>query len=87
LSREAIMKVRIVGFIAGTAVALSLIVVPAFGTGGTADAGCKEFGQATSGPVKGVKGGWGPDTKANNAAGDPGVIADNVAGAKAALCD
>ena len=80
------MKARIVGFIAGTAVALSIIVVPAFGTGGTADAGCKAFGQATAEPVRGVPGGWGPDTKANNELGDPGVIANNVASTMAALC-
>jgi len=82
------MKTRIVGFIAGTAVALSLIVVPAFGTGGTADAkGCKEFGQATAEPLRGVPGGWGPESKAQNEAGPPGIIASNNEGAKAALCN
>ena len=80
------MKVRIVGFVAGVAFAVSLLVVPAFGTGGTADAaGCKEFGAATAAGAKGI--GWGKDTKAQNEAGPPGVIADNVAGAHDEFCD
>ena len=34
--------------------------------------------------AKGI--GWGADTKAQNEAGPPGIIANNVAGAKALLC-
>ncbi len=43
--------------------------------------GCQAFGHATRDGAP-----WGASTKAANAAGDPGVIAANTAGAHAAFC-
>ena len=72
-------KVLALVFAVGLFMALA---VPQLGGGGSAyAAGCKEFGQATKAGAP-----WGADTKAQNEAGPPGVIADNVAGAQAALC-
>jgi len=74
------MRKKILAFVFGAGL-LMAIAVPMFSGGDSAYAGCKDFGQATAAGAP-----WGADTKAQNEAGPPGVIADNVAGAKAALC-
>ena len=70
------LKRRIVLFLAVAGVA-----VATFGSGPAQARGCQAFGQATASGAP-----WGLDTKANNANGAPGVIADNAHGAHATLC-
>jgi hypothetical protein len=81
------MRVRIVGFVAAATFALSLVALPVFHMGGTADAsaGCQAFGLVTANGAKGI--GWGMESKSQNETFGPGIIASNNEGAKATLCD
>jgi hypothetical protein len=69
------MKIRIVGFLAASALALSIMVVPLFGAAPAASAakGCKAFGQVTAAgaPV-------GEDMSAIAKADPPGQIPSEI---------